>query len=96
MQLKTMNAYSDKVTTDNYAKQVIKLPVTKFGAPDWMYMENHIKIMPYNLEQLLAIKWFNIGMTETNRIEYKRELTSELDIEKEVVAIQVFMCIRWW
>ena len=24
-------------------------------------------------------------MTETNRIEYKRELTSELDIEKEVV-----------
>lgn len=56
MQLKTMNAYSDKVTTDNYTKQVIKLPVTKFGAPDWMYMENHIKIMPYNLEQLLAIK----------------------------------------
>ena len=25
-------------------------------------------------------------MTETNRIEYKRELTSELDIEKEVMA----------
>ena len=25
-------------------------------------------------------------MTETNRIEYKRELTLELDIEKEVVA----------
>ncbi len=25
-------------------------------------------------------------MTETNRVEYKRELTSELDIEKEVVA----------
>ena len=25
-------------------------------------------------------------MTETNRIEYKRELTSKLDIEKEVVA----------
>ncbi len=32
-------------------------------------------------------------MSETNRIEYKRELTSELDIEKEVVAIQVFMGI---
>ena len=26
-------------------------------------------------------------MTETNRIEYKRELTSELDIKKEVVAL---------
>jgi hypothetical protein len=25
-------------------------------------------------------------MAETNRIEYKRELNSELDIEKEVVA----------
>lgn len=25
-------------------------------------------------------------MSETNRIEYKRELTPELDIEKEVVA----------
>ena len=28
-------------------------------------------------------------MTETNRIEYKRELTPELDIEKEGEAIQV-------
>ena len=26
-------------------------------------------------------------MKETNRIEYKRELTPELDIEKEVVAL---------
>ena len=26
----------------------------------------------------------------TNRIEYKRELTPELDIEKGVVAMQVF------
>ena len=26
-------------------------------------------------------------MSETNRIEYKRELTPELDIEKEVVAL---------
>ena len=26
-------------------------------------------------------------MTETNRIEYKRELSSDLDIEKEVVAL---------
>ena len=25
-------------------------------------------------------------MSETNRIEYKRELTPKLDIEKEVVA----------
>ena len=32
-------------------------------------------------------------MPSTNRIEYKRKLTSELDTEKMVVAIQVFMCI---
>ena len=29
-------------------------------------------------------------MTVTNRIEYKRELTPELDVEKEVVAYPVF------
>ena len=29
-------------------------------------------------------------MSETNRIEYKRELTSELDIEKEVVAFLIY------
>ena len=28
-----------------------------------------------------------LDMTETNRIEYKRELTPEFDIEKEVVAL---------
>ena len=32
-------------------------------------------------------------MTETNRIEYKRELTPELDIEKEVVRYKHFMSI---
>ena len=32
-------------------------------------------------------------MTENNRIEYKRELTSELDIEKEVVRYKYFMSI---
>ncbi len=30
---------------------------------------------------------YNCSMPSTNRIEYKRELTSELDIEKEVVAL---------
>ena len=32
-------------------------------------------------------------MTETNRIEHKRELTSELDVEKEVVRYKYFMSI---
>ena len=46
--------------------------------------------MIYPLVNLINL----IFMPETNRIEYKRELTPELDIEKEVVAIQEFMCIR--
>ena len=32
-------------------------------------------------------------MSETNCIEYKRELTSELDVEKEVVA---FLNCKVW
>ena len=32
-------------------------------------------------------------MLSTNRIEYKRELTPELDIEKEVVQYKYFMSI---
>ena len=36
-------------------------------------------------------------MSETNRIEYKRELTSELDIEKEVVADKYYIdCQVYW
>lgn len=31
-------------------------------------------------------------MTETNRIEYKRELTSELDIEKVTCYRRVILC----
>ena len=53
MQLKTMYAYSDKVTTDNYAKQVIKLPVTKEGTPNWAYMESRIKNLIINTEQYI-------------------------------------------
>lgn len=56
MQLKTMYAYSDKVTTDNYAKQLIKLPIIDAGIPDWSYMENYITNLPYNLGLLLALK----------------------------------------
>lgn len=56
MQLKTMYTYSDKVTTDNYAKQLIKLPIIDVGIPDWSYMENYITNLPYNLGLLLALK----------------------------------------
>lgn len=32
------------------------------------------------------MKYFRKMMTETNRIEFKQELTAELDLEKEVIA----------
>lgn len=31
-------------------------------------------------------------MTETNRIEYKRELTAALDLEKEVFIKKIELC----
>lgn len=55
LQLKTRYAYSDKVTADNYAKQTIKLPITKSGQPDWDYMENKIKNLINNSEQNIRI-----------------------------------------
>lgn len=48
-----MYAYSDKVTTDNYSKQIIKLPITAEGKPDWNYMENTIRNIMYNSEQYI-------------------------------------------
>ena len=53
LQLKPMYAYSDKVTTDNYSKQIIKLPITAEGKPDWNYMENTIRNIMYNSEQYI-------------------------------------------
>lgn len=39
-----------------------------------------------NLSYLYALKIFIMQRIETNRVEFKRELTEELDIEKEVIA----------
>lgn len=38
--------YGRKVTTEKYLSEVIKLP-TKNDMPDWGYMENYIKLLPY-------------------------------------------------
>ena len=48
------------------------------------YLFNLYSIFTYKMVIVTHLSY--IYMTETNRIEYKRELTSELDIEKEVVA----------
>lgn len=41
-------AYGRKLGTKRIEKLIIKLPVTKQGVPDWTYMENYIKSLPYS------------------------------------------------
>lgn len=40
---KAKYAYTDKVTNENYAKDIIKLPATSDGSPDWQYMEEYMR-----------------------------------------------------
>lgn len=40
---KAKYAYTDKVTNENYAKDIIKLPSTPDGSPDWKYMEEYMR-----------------------------------------------------
>jgi len=40
-------AYGRKVTEKKYYKDTIVLPVIKHGVPDWKYMENYIRQLPY-------------------------------------------------
>lgn len=40
-------AYGRKVTEKKYYKDTIVLPVIRSGVPDWKYMEEYIKQLPY-------------------------------------------------
>ena len=40
--------YGRKWRPERMANSIIKLPVTKNGKPDWSYMENYIKKLPYS------------------------------------------------
>lgn len=40
---KAKYAYTDKVTNENYAKDIIKLPSTPDGSPNWKYMEEYMR-----------------------------------------------------
>lgn len=40
-QLKSKFAYTDKVTNENYAESIIRIPVTENGEPDWEFMEEY-------------------------------------------------------
>ena len=40
--------YGRKVVIEKYIEQYISLPADKNGNPDWQYMENYIKALPYS------------------------------------------------
>ena len=40
-------SYGRKWTLDNMNDTMVKLPATPEGKPDWQYMENYIKSLPY-------------------------------------------------
>jgi hypothetical protein len=41
-------SYGRKWHLERMRDSMIKLPATKFGEPDWVYMENYIKSLPYS------------------------------------------------
>lgn len=52
--------WNDKCTWGKVKEKYIKLPVTSIGEPDWQYMENYMKAIMDESEQV--IKKLQIGM----------------------------------
>ena len=40
--------FDRKAFYNKFQNEIIKLPVTKDGTPDWLFMENYIKCLPYS------------------------------------------------
>ncbi|MCO6559251.1 MAG: restriction endonuclease subunit S, partial [Bifidobacterium sp.] len=40
-------SYGRKVTEEKYAQEIIRLPQTSNHIPDWEWMENYMKSLPY-------------------------------------------------
>lgn len=47
MAVKYKYCYGRKVTEQKYGNEIIRLPITDDGEPDWQYMEDYIKSIPY-------------------------------------------------
>lgn len=48
-------AYIDKVTSDSYMNDKIKMPVLNDGKPDWTFMENHIRIIEKRITDMIDL-----------------------------------------
>lgn len=79
---KAKYAYSDKVTNENYAKDIIKLPSTPDGSPDWKYMEEYMRRIEQRTQT--AISAFLASQNKPRKIDttyWKEfELSSIFDI----------------
>ena len=40
--------FGRKAFKNKFQNEIIKLPATKDGDPDWVFMENYIKSLPYS------------------------------------------------
>lgn len=40
--------YDNQFRENNFQKEIIKLPVDSNGNPDWQFMEDYIKSLPYS------------------------------------------------
>ena len=40
--------FAREISDERLAKEKIKLPVDKKGNPDWQFMEDYIKSLPYS------------------------------------------------
>jgi hypothetical protein len=40
-------SYGRAFLMDRIKETIVKLPVTPIGSPDWQFMENYIKALPY-------------------------------------------------
>jgi len=79
---KAKYAYTDKVTNDNYAKDIIKLPSTPDGSPDWKYMEEYMRKIEQRTQN--AISAFLASQNKPHKIDttYWKEFIMEELFEK--------------
>lgn len=54
-QLRKRYSYGDKVTKERYAADVLMLPVTRFGNPNWEYMDNYMNDILKQAQRNLSI-----------------------------------------
>ena len=90
LQIQAKYTYGRKVTQDKYAAEIIRLPATPDGTPDWDFMESYMKTLHYkplttknkpgNAPKLETEKWGNYLLDDFfNIVPGKYHYPSEYD-----------------